>query len=146
MKYQTLGTSFEQEVVPGELDLVVPFTTPELTRSAIQGAERLAPGLHAAIRLIKLQTVPYATEMSPVHLGFLKEQLESFHSTLPVRPCLLLTRDGERDLERALGPESIVVLASKRRPWRTRTEWTAARLRKTGHRVLLIYPKERQNA
>ena len=146
MKFQSLGTIFEQEVRQAELDLVVPFTTPKLTREAIKAAERLAPGLNAAIRLVKLQVVPYATEMSPVQLGFLKEQLELFHSELPVRPFILFTRDEDADLLRLLHADSIVILASRNRPWRTRTEWMAARLRKAGHRALLIHSKEKNNA
>ena len=60
MKQQWLETIPEQDVHLAELDLVVPFTTPALTQAAIRAAEQLGPGLHAVIRLLKLQMVPYA--------------------------------------------------------------------------------------
>jgi len=61
-----------------QLDLVVPFTTPQLTRTALKEAERLSSGLNAAIRLVKVQVVPYPLpiDQSPVYIGFLREQME----------------------------------------------------------------------
>ena len=144
MKQQSLRAESHSANQTAELDLVVPFTTPELTRAALKAAERLGAGLHAAIRLLKVQVVPFPMQQSPVQLGFLKRQLEAFRSELPLSARIVLARDYEADLMRALRPDSIVVLASKRRLWRTRNEWLAASLRRAGHRVVTIHTSNQQ--
>jgi hypothetical protein len=139
MKPQSLHIEFQPASQTVPLDLVVLFTTPELTRAALKAAERLGTGLHAGIRLLKVQVVPFPMQQSPVALEFLKSQLAAFRSELPLSAHILLGREYEPDLMRTLRPGSIVVLASKKRLWRTRTEWLAARLRKAGHQVVLVY-------
>jgi hypothetical protein len=123
-----------------ELDLVVPFTTPRLTRVALDAANRMGSGLEAAIRVVKVQVVPYPLRVgqSPVVMDFLKAQLQTLQSALPLRAEILLTRDFEPTLETALNQHSIVVLASSARPWRTRTERLACRLRRAGHTVVMV--------
>src|SRR5580700_6211588 len=80
-----------------ELDLVVPFTTPELTRAALDAANRMGAGLNATLRLVKVQVVPFPLdlEQSPVYIDFLKEQLAQFHSDLPVEGEIRLAREFE---------------------------------------------------
>ena len=128
------------------LDLVIPFTTPRLTRAALEAADRMGAGLEAAVRVLKVQVVPYPlqVEQSPVVVDFLQAQLQKLHSALPVRAEILLTRDFDPALESALHKHSIVVLASPARPWRTRTERLADRLRRAGHTVVMV--KEGNNA
>jgi hypothetical protein len=46
--------AIEQADYEAELDLVVPFTTPDLTRVALDAANRLGAGLHATLRLVKV--------------------------------------------------------------------------------------------
>ena len=122
------------------LELVIPFTTPRLTRAALDAANRMGSGLHAAIRVLQVQVVPYPLqiEQSPVVIDFLKTRLEKLQSALPVHAEILLTRDFEPALESALNQHSIVVLASPARPWRTRTERLADRLRRDGHTVVMV--------
>lgn len=141
MRNQTGETTSGPTVEVAELDLVTPFTTPELTRAAIAVAEQLGSDLHAAIRLIKLQVVPYAVESSTVALSFLETQMGAFRSTLPLHPQIIFTRNSEADLLRALHTDSIVILASKSRPWPTLIERTARKLRRAGHRVVLVHTK-----
>ena len=142
MKQLSAGAEIQPQHQTAPLDIVVPFTTPDLTRAALKMAERLGGGLDAAIRLLKIQVVPFPLQQSPVHLGFLKQQLEAFSSELPLTAHIVLARDFEPDLMRALWAGSIVILAAKRRPWRTRNEWLAATLRRAGHHVVLIYTNE----
>lgn len=126
-----------------ELDLVVPFTTPELTRSAVEAADRMSAGLNAAIRLVKVQVVPFPMDLSqsPVYIDFLKEQLSQFKTELPAAGEIRLSREFEPGLEGTLTGDSLVILATKKRPWRTRTERLAASLRHSGHNVILIEAK-----
>jgi hypothetical protein len=123
-----------------ELDLVVPFTTPRLTRAALDAANRMGNGLNGAVRLLQIQVVPYPLriEESPVMMDFLKSRLTKLESLLPLRAEIFLARDFEPALENALKEHSIVVLASPARPWRTRTERLADRLRRDGHTVVMV--------
>jgi len=140
MRYQQQQIEIGPADDVAPLDLVVPFTDPQLTRRALRAASHLGQGLHAAIRLIKIQTVPYPLDpcQSPVDVPFLEKQLRSFHAGLPVTTQIRLTRDFERELEAALNPASVVVLASKKRPWKTQIERLASHLTRHGHQVVLV--------
>jgi hypothetical protein len=141
MKTQGLAESGFGEVAESSIDLVVPFTNPELTRAAVAAANSMGTELGARIRLIKIQIVPYPMEprQSPVALDFLREQLLHFRSTLPVDPEIRFAREFAPALLSALRRDSVVVLASKKRPWRTRTERLAAVLQQAGHKVVLVH-------
>lgn len=133
----------EREQHASELDLVVPFTTPELTRIAVDAANGMGTGLNANLRLVKVQVVPFPLDLdqSPVYIDFLKEQMSHFQSALPVAGEIRLAREFEAGLEGTLGSESVVILATPRRPWTTHNERLAAKLRRAGHKVVLVYPK-----
>lgn len=123
-----------------ELDVVVPFTTPELTRAAIEAANRMGAGLKGALRLIKVQVVPYPLDLSqsPVPIGFLKKQLCQFQPEIPISGEIRLARDLQQGLLGTLTADSVVVLAARRRPWKTSNERLAESLRRAGHKVLLV--------
>lgn len=122
------------------LDLVVPFTTPELTRSALEAARRLGVGLDAEIRLLKIQTVPYPLqlEQSPIPTEFLEEQLRHLNPDGWATAEIVLTRDFHGSLHNTLKAGSVVILAARRRPWRTRVERLASSLRRKGHTVVIV--------
>lgn len=100
----------------------------------------MGAGLNAALRLVKVQVVPFPLELnqSPVYVDFLKKQLEQFESVLPAAGEIRLARDFKEGLEGTLDRDSIVILATRKRPWRTRTERLAAALRKVGHKVVMV--------
>ena len=121
------------------LDLVVPFTVPRLTEIALRAAHRLGAGLDAAVRLVKVQVVPFPLDLrfSPVPVDFLEEQLRSLFGegdSVEIR----LAREFEEGLRGALRYRSMVVLATNKRPWRTRTERLAESLRKAGYTVVMV--------
>lgn len=139
MKYQPLLPETEEvERDQDELDLVIPFTTPTLTRAAIRAAEQLGKGLTASIRLIQLQLVPYQVEMCPVDIGFLQQQLSAYESSLPLQALLLLTRETDAELLHALRPESIVVLACPKSLFPSSTENLARKVRRAGYKVVIV--------
>jgi hypothetical protein len=140
MKTQRFAEPGIEQLAPARLELVVPFTDPDLTRAALAAADSMGTQLHAAIRLVRIQIVPFPMELnqSPVALDFLREQLLHLRSTLPVLPEIRLAREFEPALLGALHRDSVVVLASKTRPWRTRTEKLAAVLQQAGHKVVLV--------
>ena len=123
------------------LDLVIPVTTPELTRASIRAAEQLACGIHAEIRLLKVQLVPFPLQITapPVPVEFLRAQLEKYGSSLPVKREIELARDFEPAVRKALRPGSVVLICSKRRRWRTHNERLAAELRRAGYPVILTF-------
>jgi hypothetical protein len=129
------------EISPAPLDLVVPVTTPELTRASIRAAEHLAAGVKAEIRLLKIQLVPFPLQITapPVPVEFLREQLEKYASSLPLKREIKLTRDFKPALRRALRADSVVLICSKRRRWRTQNERLAADLRSAGYAVILTF-------
>jgi hypothetical protein len=131
-----------------ELDLVVPFTTPELTRVALDAANRMGAGLNATLRLVKVQVVPFPLDLdqSPVYIDFLRDQMAQFQSDLPVAGEIRLAREFEAGLLGTLGRDSVVILATRKRPWSTRNEHLAATLRRAGHKVVLVHPEAKQEA
>lgn len=140
--FSIVTTSVEQSPRAAELDLVVPFTTPELTRAALDAADRMGAGLNAAVRLIKVQVVPFPLDLSqpPVYIDFLKQQLSEFQSALPAAGEIRLARDFEAGLEGTLGRDSVVILATPKRLWKTGNERLAGSLRRRGHKVVLVSP------
>ena len=122
------------------LELVVPFTTPDLTRAAVTAACQMATDLGATLRVIRVQCVPYPLDInqSPVFVEFLRQQMESFQSNLPLTSEIRFTREYASGLGGALKENSVVVLSYRKRPWRTRNERLAALLQKSGRKVILL--------
>jgi len=142
MKQQTYGsTAFANSTTDqAALDIVVPFTTPDLTRTALHAASQMGAGLGAAVRLVKIQCVPYPLDLNqpPVYIDFLRQQLQSFRAELPLTGEIRLAREFEQGLAGALHENSVVVLSSRSRPWRTRNERLAANLQRQGRKVILL--------
>jgi hypothetical protein len=123
-----------------ELELVVPFTTPQLTRAALDAAGRMGAGLNSTVRLIRVQVISFPLEIdqSPVFIDFMEEQLRHLQCALPMKAEIRLARDFDHGLVSALNIESVIDLAAPRRPWRTRNERLAASLRRAGYKVVLV--------
>ena len=142
MRQQTFGAESRSQTITeqAELDLVVPITTPDLTRAALSAASQMGAGLGAAVRLVKIQCVPYPLDLdqSPVYIEFLRQQMNSFQSGLPLAGEIHLAREFEQGLESTLQTNSVVVLASRKRPWQTRNERLAANLQRNGRKVILL--------
>jgi len=106
----------------GPLDIVVPYTTPELTRLALEKAAQLSREGPSRIRVVRVQRVPFPLPLQqpPVAVEVLREQTEQITRGLQAAEILIVvTRDADKTLLEALGPESIVVIASRRRRWPT---------------------------
>ena len=122
------------------IDLVVPFTTPELTKAALEAASRMGAGLNAAIRLVRVQVIPSQLDIcqSPVGIHFLKEQLAAVKPEITARREVRFARDWKTGLMATLTLDSLVVLAARKRFWRTHNERLADALRRDGYRVVLV--------
>jgi hypothetical protein len=131
-------------VETGLLDIVVPFTTPRLTRLALKKAEEMSAELPSRIRVLRLLTVPYPLDLKqpPVALDILREQTRQVARGIGAAEIVLfLTRDPEESLLKILRPDSIVVLASKKRWWRTAQERLEKVCARHGHQVALVYSR-----
>jgi len=137
----SIASGLAHDLLPAKLDLVVPFTTFRQTRAALDEAGRLAPGLNADVRLVKIQVIPYPLQLNetPVYLGFLRRQLDHLRAGTAARSELHFAREFEPALRDTLSNESVVVLAGKRRPWPTRIERLATSLRQEGYPVILVW-------
>ncbi|GAC1428247.1 MAG: hypothetical protein NVSMB62_26140 [Acidobacteriaceae bacterium] len=126
-----------------DLDIVVLFTTTELTRAALRETEALTLGLNAHVRLIRVQIVPFPLDLnrSPVAPEFLSEQLAKIPCHLPFTAEVYLARELKPALIAALKPKTVTVLTSNRRPWRTSQERLAAGLKTAGYEVVIRYPE-----
>jgi hypothetical protein len=138
---QTAQIISETETATRPLDLVIPYTDHDLTACAIAAAEKMGDGLGEAIRVLYLEPVPYTTELwrPRVNLDFLRDRLQALPSSRPIHSEIVLTRDEDEELLRRLHSDSVVVLASRPRVWRTSQERLAARIRNAGFRVVLVY-------
>jgi hypothetical protein len=135
----TEGRLTQTEIAQQELEIVIPFTTPFLTQAALRRAEALGTGLNCRVRLVKVQVVPYPLELDhpSISTHFLGKQLASMCCKLPIVREIHLARDLSAAFKGILTPNSLTVIASKRRPWKTRQENLAADLWRAGHQVLI---------
>jgi len=141
-----LGT----DAFSGELELVVPYTDPSLTRALLRKAAVLTAGLQAHISLVAVHAVPFPADFhcpESVH-AFLVDQLTELAAgcPLPVSPQVVLARSHQEGFRYALRPESTVLVGSRSHHlWRTSEERLARMLVSDGHKVALLHIEEEKN-
>jgi hypothetical protein len=134
-----LGT----DAFSGELELVVPFTEPDLARALLRKAVALTAGLQARICLVAVHAVPFPADFrcSAATHTFLVDRLTELAAEcpLPVNPLVVLARSSEEGFRYALRPESTVLVGTYRHFWRTNEERLARTLVADGHKVALLH-------
>jgi hypothetical protein len=122
----------------GELELVVPFTEPNLTGALLRKAVALTAGLQARICLVPF---PADFRCSASTHTFLVDRLTELAAEcpLPVNPLVVLARSREEGFRYALRPESTVLVGTLRRLWPTSEERLARTLVFDGHKVALLH-------
>jgi hypothetical protein len=125
-----------------QFEVTIPYTEPDVTRAVLERAAVLAAGLHVRIRLLAVHAAPYPAPLgcpSAVH-AFLVERLVELcaMSPLPADPRIVVARDLFEGFRHAVKPDSIVLLATRKRFWRTREERLARALASYGLNVNLI--------
>lgn len=124
------------------LDVKVIFTDLAKTAAALRAARDMARDLGARITLIATQVVPYPLPLSSpaVSVEFTERQLESIaveNTTVEIFLC----RDRSETIRRALPPDSLVILGSRKARWWRSWTWEqqlARILRREGRRVLVV--------
>jgi hypothetical protein len=129
------------DVAVGALWILIPYTTPELTRAALRHAG-VCSDLDVHVMLVDIQVVPFPCPLDqpPVNKEFSEKRLRELlkASGLPGRVAVFYSRDWLESFKSVLEPSSLVILASKKRWWPTREEKLARTLIKSGHQVMLL--------
>src|ERR1039457_553321 len=134
-----LGT----DAFSGELELVVPYTDPDLARALLRKAAALTAGLQACISLVAVHAVPFPADFhcpASTH-AFRVDHLTALAADcpLPVNPLVVLARSREEGFRYALRRESTVLVGTRRHVWRTSEERLARTLASDGHKVVLLH-------
>jgi len=134
-----LGT----DAFSGELELVVTYTDPDLTRALLRRAAALTAGLQARIALVAVHAVPYPADFrcpTSEHAFLVNQLMElAAECPLPVNSQVVLARSREEGFRYALRPESTVLVGTHRHFWRTNEERLARMLAADGHKVALLH-------
>jgi hypothetical protein len=127
----------------GSAEIVVLHTGPELTPRALQVAVNLTKGLDFHLILIAVHIVPYPVQLEP--LAAMEEHLRTElrkvadGSDLPITARITFARELADAFRQYVRPESLVVIASRKRWWRTRPERWARELARHGFRTALVH-------
>lgn len=127
-----------------KLDLKVIFTDLPKTAAALAAARAMARGLGARITLMVAQVVPYPLPLAApdVPVEFSERLLEPLAAE-DTAIEILLCRDREETLRRAVPPDSLVIVGARKLRWWTcwlpsRERSLAKLLRQDGRRVLVV--------
>jgi len=129
----------------GQLEVNVIFTDPQATAAAFKAATTLAADLDACIRVRAAIAVPFCLPLDrpQVPIPFTERILSELVSqaephSLDVTIHLYLSRDRVEALLQVLQPNSLVIIAGRKRVWPTPESRITKRLQSQGHRVLFI--------
>jgi len=127
------------------LEVNVLFTDRRATRAALRAATGLAVDLNATIRVRAVIAVPFALPLDhpQVSISFTEEVLtglvsEFEQNSLDIAAHLYLSRNRIETFLQILQPNSLVVIAGRKRPWPTAESRIATKLQSEGHRVVFI--------
>jgi len=132
----------------GKLDLKVIFTDLPKTTAALAAARIMARGLGAHITLMVARVVPYPLPLATpdVPLEFTERMLEHLareENDADTAIEILLCRDRNETLRRAVPPDSLVIVGARKCRWWTtglfsRDLSLVSMLRRDGRRVLVV--------
>ena len=130
------------DVSTGVLSVVIPYTNPDLTQAALRHAG-VCTDLNVHVSLVDVQVVPFPSPVNqpPIDREFSRQRLAALltATSMQGRGEVMYVRDWLEGFRSVLKPQSLVILAAKKRLWRTREEKLADWLQKAGHQVMLLY-------
>ncbi|MCX6632854.1 MAG: hypothetical protein NTW28_35090 [Candidatus Solibacter sp.] len=140
----------DKDAFHAEVELVVPYTDPDLTRALLKRAAALTAGLQARIALVAVHSVPFPADLRCPRNehAFLVEQLMELAAEcpLPVNPHVVLARSREEGFRYALRPDSTVLVGTYRHLWRTSEERLARMFVSDGHKVALVHIEKEETS
>jgi hypothetical protein len=140
------GKLTDQPSAPTPIEITVIFTHIAATLAALRKACELAQNLHARIKVLVPQLVPYPLPLTspPMVLEFSERRFRAIACRQPVDTFvqLYLCRDRDQVLCEALATKSLVVIAGRNHWWPTEEKRMARMLRKRGHEVVLTFMEE----
>ena len=114
-----------------------------LTPAAIRAAANLTNGLNFHLVVLAVHIVPYPLQLGVLEVmeKHLETELQQVaeESSLPVTARIVFARDLAEAFRQCVQPESLVVIGSKKRWWRTRPERWARELARHGFRTVLVH-------
>lgn len=135
-----------REAIPahsGNLEIVVPYTSEEMTGRVMRAAASMAYGLNAILKLIAVYVAPFPAELrcpASVEEHFVSRLAQlARQAGVPASVQLVIARDRDAGFRQALQPHSAILLGSDKRLWRTREEKLARKLTREGHLVSLLH-------
>jgi hypothetical protein len=145
----TTTQGFKSSVPAGDvetqLSIVVPYTTPDLTKAALKHASTLSAGLNASIRLIDAQVVPVQRPLNepPIDREFHVDRLRSIaeEAGMAVQVEIIYTRDRLECFRRKVRAGSLIVVATGAAGiplWPTAEKKLARSLLRAGYGVVLV--------
>ena len=141
IEYQEIDHRRPSDIATGILWMVVPYTTPELTRAALRHAG-VCSDLDVHVALVDVQVVPFPCPLDqpPIRKEFSERRLRGLldETGLPGRATVVYTRNWLEAFKRVLEPGSLVIMATQKRWWPTREEKLTRALREAGHQVMLL--------
>jgi len=130
---------------PAPLEVNVLFTDWRATRAALRALTGLAADLNATIRVQAVIAVPFALPLDhpQVSIPFTEKVLSALvaefeQNSLDITAHLYLSRNRIETFLQILQPNSLVVIAGRKRPWPTAESRIATKLQSEGHRVVFI--------
>jgi hypothetical protein len=125
------------------LEVVIAHTEWDTTAALLKRAALLTAGLNVRVTLLAVHTVPYPAPLSSAtasHAHLVEELVDlASQSTLPLTPQVVLARGREEGFRYMLGPESTVLVGTRKHLWQTPEERLARALADDGHKVALMH-------
>ena len=127
-----------------KLEVAVIYTTEHGTIAALKTASNLAKGLHATIRFLAPQIVPYALPLDrpPVSPRFIERRCRAMAlacaEASEVRIDVCLCRDKRAALLWAIRPHALIIVGGRKRWWRSSEQRLAGMLQEQGRSVLFV--------
>jgi hypothetical protein len=131
-------------LAPPRVEVHVIFTTTQATRAALRAADAMMPPGEAQIHFLVPQVVPmgFPLDRPPVSVAFAEQRALGMASeccrTAAVQVHIVLCGNREQCIERTLGPNSLVMIGSRKQRWLATERKLARHLRAKGHRVIHV--------
>lgn len=126
--------------------VLVPYTTPRVTRETLAAARAMTQGLSASIVVVAVHVIPYP---APFHVPQLvREHLEvrlaaAGEGSDRTEAMLVVARDAEEGFRSAASEGATVLIGTRKRWWPTRESRLARMLERGGCKVVLVNLEER---